>query len=126
MAKSLAELLGDGARADGFDELSRFLDGIQAQNPTDLPASELSFIRMLKIMTTAATEASHQESVRHGRPVPEIAAAVCRAAGFAITSAVLSVHDRDADLKQLRAAVMRSVAMGVDYMIDHTRKARRS
>jgi hypothetical protein len=121
MTNRLMELLGDGARADGFEELTRFLDGIVAQNPTYLADDELSFVRLLKIMTTAATEGANQEWQRHGRSAPEIALGLCRAAGFAVASAVLSTNDNDADLSELRDAIMHSIALGVDYMVNHAR-----
>ena len=122
MAQRLVELLGDGARAGGFEEMTSFLDGIVAQNPTGLADDELSFVRLMKIMVTAATEGANQEFICHGRPMPEIALGLCRGAGFAVTSAVLSTNDNGADLDELREAIMHSIGLGVDYMIEHTRK----
>lgn len=118
----LNELLGDGARADGFEELTRFLDGLVTQRPVGLSDEEASYIRLLKIMATAATEGANQEWSQHGRPTAEIALGLCRSAGFAVASAVLSVNDNDADLKNMREAIMYSIGLGVDYMIDHVRK----
>ena len=121
-AHKLADFIGDGARADGFEELTRFLDGIVSQNPSGLSDDEMSFVRLLKIMSVAATEGANQEWERHRTPMPVIALGLCRAAGFAVTSAVLSTSSENANLDELRQAIMHVIGLGVDYMIEDTRK----
>ena len=118
----LNELLGDGVRAEGFEELTRFLDGLVTQRPAGLSDEEASYIRILKIMATAATESVNQEAVQHSRPTREIALGLCRASGFAVASAILSVKDDGADLEKVREAIMYSLGLGVDYIIEHVRK----
>ena len=122
MSVTLKELLGDGARAKGFEEFTTFVDGLVAQKPAGLTPDDMCFVRLVRIMATAATEGANQETSLHGIDVRVVLLELCRAAGFAVASAALSVSDENPDLDLLREGIMEAVALGVDYMIEHTCK----
>jgi len=124
MSITLKELLGDGARAEGFEEFTAFVDGLVAQKPEGMTPDDMCFVRLVRIMATAATEGANQETSSFGIDVPVVLLELCRAAGFAVASAALSVSDENTDLDRLREGIMESMALGVDFMIEHTRKHR--
>lgn len=97
---SLAQWLGDGQRAEGFEEWIQETISLGADG---LPPNEASVLRLIQTLTIAFMEAMRAEVERHGRTPAEVVHLTARAAGVAIMSPVLSLCRDDA--KSLHALV---------------------
>lgn len=87
---SLAQWLGDGARADGFEEWVKETVFIERAVTNE---AEASAVRMVRTMAIAMMEACRIETERHGRNAADVLVTVSRVTGCAAMAAVLSIID---------------------------------
>ena len=112
----LSELIGDGARGEGWDELERATRQYLTYSPTGEGAVLTLFLRLFCV---AAVEGARQADAA-GAEYPDVVFAMCRAAGIAIATAAGSVCDDDnahrlAELKPILGGL---VADGVNLLLD--------
>lgn len=113
---SLAQWLGDGQRAEGFEEWVREMIALQTDG---LPPDEASVLRMIQTLAIAFMEAMRAETEQHGRSPAEVVHLAARAAGVAIMSPILSLCRDDAthlrDLVRLLAGDFKCGAKQMAY-----------
>ncbi len=83
---SLAAWLGDGIRADGFEE---FVTTVLAAQELETDARDQLGLRMFRTFLIAAVETGRTE-LQRGQPYEDIVSMMARAAGAAVMAAVLS------------------------------------
>lgn len=113
----LAELIGDGARGEGWDELERATRQYLTYHPIGDGAVLTHFLRLFCV---AAVEGARQADAT-GAEFPDVVSAMCKAAGMAVATAAGSACDdesahRLAELKPILAGL---VADGINYLIDY-------
>lgn len=89
---SLSEWLGDGARADGFEEW--VAESIAVEGELKDP-EQAAVVRMVRTFSIAMVEICRIEDERHLRTAHQIFPALARAAGVAIAAALASAIDHD-------------------------------
>lgn len=97
---SLAQWLGDGKRADGFEEWLH--ETLALETEFGKTPDDATILRMIQTLAVAFMEVCRREHER-GRSASEITHLLARAAGIAIMSPVLCVCRDDA--KSLRELV---------------------
>lgn len=113
---SLAEWLGDGARAEGFEEWVAETLAIQAG---EISPDEASIVRIVQTLAVAFMEAMRAETERHGRSPAEVVHFAARAAGVAIMSPVLSLAKDDArGLHELVRIITKDFKVGAKLMAE--------
>lgn len=85
---SLAEWLGDGARADGFEEWVANTIELRDEVGTE---NEKAALRMIQTLAIAMMEVCRRESEQYGRSPGETVHLLARTCGLAIMSPVLSL-----------------------------------
>lgn len=91
---SLAEWLGDGARADGYEEWVRdtlFIDRAVASAEAEIG------LRMIRTLTVACVEVMRQERERGEFDSATALQCLARAAGVAVSAPILCMLRDDAD-----------------------------
>lgn len=113
---SLAEWLGDGTRADGFEEWVRETISIGAEVGTD---DERAAIRMIQTMAIACMEACRTEHEQYGRSQAATLHLLARCCGVAVMSPVLSAcHEApDSSLHKLIRLLADDFKHGAKMMI---------
>lgn len=113
---SLAELIGDGSRADGWDELER----ATRQYLTYYPKGEGAVLTFfLRLFCVAAVEGARQSDAS-GAEFPDTISAMCKAAGIAVATAAGSACE-DGDIQKLaklKPILAGLVADGINFLID--------
>lgn len=89
---SLADWIGDGARADGFEEWVQ--TSIPVGAVSDTP-EERAALRLIKILSVATVEGCRTETDIHGREFGATISLLSRAAGCAVGAALVSAMDDD-------------------------------
>jgi hypothetical protein len=87
---TLAQWLGDGGRADGFEEWVRTMLDAERDGAT---ADEAAASRIIRTLSIACIECARTEDERHGRPFELTVVMLARLAGVAIMAAVMSPLD---------------------------------
>lgn len=90
---SLAEWLGDGKRADGFEEWLH--ETLALETEFGKTPDDATILRMIQTLAVAFMEVCRREHER-GRSASEITHLLARAAGIAIMSPILCVCRDDA------------------------------
>jgi len=98
---TLAQWLGDGMRADQFEEWAA--DNLKLQTLLDDP-SEAMAARLIKTLSIACVEALRIETERHDSNVVRAALSLARAAGFTVFCANQCALDADKNPPYLRIA----------------------
>lgn len=98
---SLAQWLGDGARADGFEEW--VAESVIAERHV-ADEGEASALRLLRILCIAMVEACRVETDIHGRDHAETVTRLGRCCGVALMAAQISILDGDKKPPLLRIA----------------------
>ena len=98
---TLAQWLGDGLRADEFEEW--VADSLKLEAALDNPAEAMS-ARLIKTLAIACVEALRIETERHDSNIVNAALFLARAAGFTVFCANQCALDEDKNPPYLRIA----------------------
>lgn len=109
----LAEWIGDGVRADGFEE---FVATTMAADAVVEDPGELSSLRMFRTFLIAAVEVGRSE-LGHNRPYEEIVGMMARVAGGAVMAAVLSGIRDDAPKMRIAKVLGEEFVSGAKAII---------
>jgi hypothetical protein len=113
---SLAQWLGDGTRAEGFEEWLRETLALESEA---LSPDEAAVVRMIQTLAVAFMEVAKNESERHGRPIASTMHHLARAAGVAVMSPILSLCRDDAShLHDLVRVLAKDFKIGAKMMAD--------
>lgn len=115
---TLAAFLGDGIRADGFEE---FVALTLASNEVIDDPAEQSSVRMFRTFLVAAVEVGRQE-LAHGRPYEDICAHMARMAGGAVMAAILSGIRDDAPKMRIARLLGDDFVSGAKALIKSVEK----
>lgn len=91
---SLSEWLGDGTRADGYEEWAR--DLLFIDQKTASPEQKIG-LRMVRTLTVACMETMRQEAAAGDVSSAEALRCLARAAGIAVGAPILSMVRDDAE-----------------------------
>lgn len=111
---SLAEWLGDGARADGFEE---WVATVAMADKIEEDPEQQASLRMLRTFLIALVEAGRIESERHGRTATEVVHMMARVAGGAVMAAALSVLKEDAPRMRVAKILADDFGVGAKAMV---------
>lgn len=100
---SLAEWLGDGTRAEGFEEWVR-----QAL-VADADQREAALFRIIQTLSIACMEACRRETTLHGEELSTMITRLARCCGVAIMAPILSILDAGKAPPLLKIARMMAV-----------------
>lgn len=114
---TLAELLGDGTRGDGWEELERATRQYLSYSKEGEGATMTLFLRLFCV---AAVEGARQSTSAY----PDTVSAMCKAAGIAVATAAGSACDDDKidRLAELKPILSGLVADGINFIIDYKGK----
>lgn len=115
---SLARFLGDGARAEGFEEFVTFVDSIT--KPDAYPNAgprERVMVRVWSTMCVAAIEAGRKETDL-GTDLAEVIQVLAFFAGATAAAAVMTPLKDDVPTKWVKRFVHTQMRAGADWFID--------
>lgn len=112
----LADFIGDGARAAGFEDLVNFTNDLRGAYPDADPETK-RLVRFMTAATIACVEVAAQEFDRDPDALEHIIHAMCVGTAIAMTSAVMSVLRDDTPAEVLRGMVMTSFETGLEQTI---------
>lgn len=112
----LADFIGDGARAAGFEDLVNFTNDLRGAYPDADPETK-RLVRFMTAVSIACVEVAAQEFDRDPAALPDIVHAMCVGTAAAMTSAAMSVLRDDTPAEVLREMVMGSFVAGLDQTI---------
>ena len=113
---SLAQWLGDGARADDFEAYVR---DMLAHEYAVADPNEKTMVRIMRTLSIACMEAARTEVEVHGRSFADALTLLARACGVAIMAPILSGtrDDPAAPLRQLVDLATNEFRFGADRMV---------
>lgn len=109
---SLGQWLGDGPRAEGFEQWVKLL--LRTEH---LDEDEQSALRLMQILGIAAIEGSNIEA-RHGRPFEMTAVFLARGMGAVCMTAVASCLRDDAPWRDMAVMLTEEFRRGAKQMAD--------
>lgn len=118
---TLAQWIGDGARADGFEDWVRCCI---EQAPKTRTADESAALRILQTVCIAFVEAGRAEIDRHGRKAEEVILHLPRIGAYAAMMAIISMAREDADLCELLELLTPEMLSGAKMAVESVMRSR--
>lgn len=120
-APTLAQYLGDGARAAGYEEW--LVENVLVHQVVEGDADKQRFARLVMLMAVAAVEGLRMEEEQHGPCDGLEVLSLAQAAGYAVFCAAMSGMRDDlsaADVDQIGRFVVQAFSELVGQCVAHT------